>query len=321
MSTCLSRGYSLAGVEFGQCTLRPHFCVILTSENLKRKSAIAVSRTFRQYLPRNLNTSPNSANQVVTSSNPSTGQSTALSDCSMACSGDSSQTCGGGNRIQIYTYTAPLPSGWSNVGCYTDDTSDRYEFLHYPGLISRNLKNGAGLCRVIVRPQVTTHLPHAQQHVLRKAIVLLVLNMASHYLILLWWYPFPLPYCLPQARNATVLIPSQPAHPPASPLHPLNVLWPALATNTRHVELAIASRFISFHHRQRHQLPLPQRPLQLPPRVPRPALNQLNQPGPISGVTRIAILAHYLDTLLLGHLIHLPAASLCASQKAFHWPA
>jgi hypothetical protein len=52
------------------------------------------------------------------------------SDCGMACTGDSTQSCGGGNRAQIYTNpsapaaAAALPSGWSlSVPCAVDTPS------------------------------------------------------------------------------------------------------------------------------------------------------------------------------------------------------
>lgn len=87
IATCQGKGYSLAGVEYGkEC-----YC----------------------------------ANKITVSSSPSTGQPAAAGDCSMACSGDSSQTCGAGNRIAIYSYAPPLPTGWSVKGCYTDSTSNR----------------------------------------------------------------------------------------------------------------------------------------------------------------------------------------------------
>jgi hypothetical protein len=68
------------------------------------------------------------------------------SDCNMACSGDSAETCGGGNRLSVYVSngTLPattttggstpvetgvavtgLPTGWEYYGCYVDGTSGR----------------------------------------------------------------------------------------------------------------------------------------------------------------------------------------------------
>jgi hypothetical protein len=44
----------------------------------------------------------------------------------MKCSGDSSQTCGNGNRLQIYHTTASIvPSGWTETGCIIDSSSAR----------------------------------------------------------------------------------------------------------------------------------------------------------------------------------------------------
>lgn len=55
-------------------------------------------------------------------------------DCNMACNGDSSETCGGPNRLTVYQYngTAPLGpvenpgfEGWMSIGCYTDGAAAR----------------------------------------------------------------------------------------------------------------------------------------------------------------------------------------------------
>jgi hypothetical protein len=89
-TTCSSKGYSIAGVEYGQeC-----YC----------------------------------SNSIVTSSSPSSGQSANAGDCNMACAGDSTQKCGAGNRLQIFR-RSNLPSGWSSLGCYTDSTTSRYVHL------------------------------------------------------------------------------------------------------------------------------------------------------------------------------------------------
>ncbi|PVF97904.1 WSC-domain-containing protein [Serendipita vermifera] len=63
-----------------------------------------------------------------------TGQ-TANAGCNMPCSGDATQTCGGGNRINIYTYAGnDLPSGstikeavgaWEYQDCYSDSIDIR----------------------------------------------------------------------------------------------------------------------------------------------------------------------------------------------------
>ncbi len=43
----------------------------------------------------------------------------------MACSGKSSETCGGGNRLDLYSYSSTSSSGWTALGCYTDSVSAR----------------------------------------------------------------------------------------------------------------------------------------------------------------------------------------------------
>lgn len=63
------------------------------------------------------------------------GQIAAASDCSMACTGDSTQACGGSYRVVIYKNTASsttsvaptststsTPTTWSSVGCYVDSS-------------------------------------------------------------------------------------------------------------------------------------------------------------------------------------------------------
>jgi WSC domain len=65
------------------------------------------------------------------------------SGCSMACQGNSSEICGGGNRLTVYNYTRPSstassssslavatpstvpPPGWNFLGCYTDQVGVR----------------------------------------------------------------------------------------------------------------------------------------------------------------------------------------------------
>lgn len=55
----------------------------------------------------------------------------AASDCKMACSGDSTQKCGAGNRLSV-TFDSVVAFGvretystWSLLSCYTDSTSSR----------------------------------------------------------------------------------------------------------------------------------------------------------------------------------------------------
>jgi hypothetical protein len=55
------------------------------------------------------------------------------SDCSMPCAGNSSQACGNGDRLSVYTSgdtdsapsTNPGPDGWSFLACYTDTADSR----------------------------------------------------------------------------------------------------------------------------------------------------------------------------------------------------
>lgn len=58
----------------------------------------------------------------------------AADGCNMACSGDSTQVCGGPNRLSVYSSTSssppgtnPGPPGWTSVGCYSDQV--RYRTL------------------------------------------------------------------------------------------------------------------------------------------------------------------------------------------------
>ncbi|KAG9044270.1 hypothetical protein FS837_008421 [Tulasnella sp. UAMH 9824] len=68
----------------------------------------------------------------------------AVSECNVNCAGDASQKCGGGWRLTLYqtssttvsatgttsstsasstASSAPVPSGWANLGCYVDQTA------------------------------------------------------------------------------------------------------------------------------------------------------------------------------------------------------
>lgn len=55
------------------------------------------------------------------------------SDCSMPCAGNSSQICGNGDRLSVYTSstavsapsTNPGPDGWNFLACYTDSADSR----------------------------------------------------------------------------------------------------------------------------------------------------------------------------------------------------
>ena len=50
--------------------------------------------------------------------------------CDMTCAGNSSEYCGGPNRLDLYqtsatTSSSAVPSGWSSVGCFVDNVSAR----------------------------------------------------------------------------------------------------------------------------------------------------------------------------------------------------
>ena len=50
---------------------------------------------------------------------------TPAGDCNMGCSGNSSEACGGPNRLTVFSNPAaipvhdPGPNGWTFIGCYT----------------------------------------------------------------------------------------------------------------------------------------------------------------------------------------------------------
>ncbi|KAK6418200.1 hypothetical protein LTR95_017230, partial [Oleoguttula sp. CCFEE 5521] len=64
---------------------------------------------------------------------PSTAVQEPEIDCSMPCAGNSSQICGNGDRLSIYSNggdtskpsTNPGPPGWSFLSCYTDSSAAR----------------------------------------------------------------------------------------------------------------------------------------------------------------------------------------------------
>ncbi|KAF4423475.1 WSC domain-containing protein [Colletotrichum fructicola] len=56
------------------------------------------------------------------------------SDCNFACTGDSTEPCGAGDRLNVFTTTAaaaagpgvnPGPAGWASLGCYNDNIPGR----------------------------------------------------------------------------------------------------------------------------------------------------------------------------------------------------
>ncbi|KAF2729419.1 WSC-domain-containing protein [Polyplosphaeria fusca] len=58
---------------------------------------------------------------------PLVPQQSGTTGCSMACSGDSNQACGGPDRLTVYSsfHTNPGPTGWTSQGCYTDSVQAR----------------------------------------------------------------------------------------------------------------------------------------------------------------------------------------------------
>lgn len=51
-------------------------------------------------------------------------------DCNMVCSGDSTEICGAGDRLTVFSSgtspgTNPGPNGWASLACYSDSTSAR----------------------------------------------------------------------------------------------------------------------------------------------------------------------------------------------------
>ncbi|KAI8247925.1 WSC domain-containing protein [Colletotrichum sp. SAR 10_98] len=60
------------------------------------------------------------------------------SDCNFACTGDSTEPCGAGDRLSVFTTTAaatgpgvnPGPAGWASLGCYNDNIPGRILAYH-----------------------------------------------------------------------------------------------------------------------------------------------------------------------------------------------
>jgi len=64
----------------------------------------------------------------------SPGAPISQSSCNQACTGDSTEVCGGPDALQLYKFTGTYPlgasvvaaaSGWSSRGCYSDTVSSR----------------------------------------------------------------------------------------------------------------------------------------------------------------------------------------------------
>jgi len=80
----------------------------------------------------------------------STGSKAADGDCSVPCSGNNVETCGGGWRLSVYQYSAATwpdppfipyvspPPGWLNAGCYSDSwTRTLANSVNVTGSLSR----------------------------------------------------------------------------------------------------------------------------------------------------------------------------------------
>ncbi|OCK77835.1 copper radical oxidase [Lepidopterella palustris CBS 459.81] len=69
----------------------------------------------------------------------STGTSATLTDCNMVCNGNSTEYCGGPNRLNLYS-NLQAPVGWKSLGCYTDSVNGRTLTVpEYPGTMTIEL--------------------------------------------------------------------------------------------------------------------------------------------------------------------------------------
>ena len=67
-------------------------------------------------------------------------------DCSFKCPGDAAETCGAGNRLDLYKKNgSPIPHPYTAKGCYSDDPNNRT--LTGPSTSNENLT--IELCSVI----------------------------------------------------------------------------------------------------------------------------------------------------------------------------
>ncbi|KAL8947337.1 MAG: hypothetical protein Q9222_006367 [Ikaeria aurantiellina] len=84
-------------------------------------------------------------------SNP-TSPAPAATDCNMKCSGDSTQVCGAGNRMNLFKSLAQgatnaTVAGWNYAGCFTDSTSARVLNGKYNYDAALTIEKCAGLCK------------------------------------------------------------------------------------------------------------------------------------------------------------------------------
>jgi len=77
-----------------------------------------------------------------------------LADCNMPCSGNSSQTCGAGNRITVFTAddggssgpSNPEVAGYAYKGCYVDDVGNRILGGKFWGDAGMTVEKCKGFC-------------------------------------------------------------------------------------------------------------------------------------------------------------------------------
>lgn len=102
---CNGKGYNLAGTEYSAECCKSEVMLIDEMYKLTRANYIDCGNTFQ------------SGSTVASDS-----------DCSMACTGNSAEACGGPNRLTVFTngkapppapVNNPGPPGWSLLGCYT----------------------------------------------------------------------------------------------------------------------------------------------------------------------------------------------------------
>lgn len=113
-SACSAAGYTLAGVEYASKSLS-NVCALIGCECLQSASGQCFCDDYLAA----------SATNVT------------LQDCNMPCNGNSSEFCGAGNHMNIYSFgsnTASVkaqtispapPGGWLDLGCYNDSNADR----------------------------------------------------------------------------------------------------------------------------------------------------------------------------------------------------
>lgn len=107
---CTNKGYIYAGTEYASECCEPSTPAASRLSLMQPRSANSVACP------------PDCANAVA-----SGASSAATTDCSMACSGNKTEACGGPNRLNLFKsskaapagpVTNPGPPGWTSLGCY-----------------------------------------------------------------------------------------------------------------------------------------------------------------------------------------------------------